>query len=150
MSADRKDANSIAATMALAKRGPSMLQAKRAIESVLDFGEAAIELKKVESREALALDLAAVGFRASFLPRLEKAASKKALASWIRDVRQRAGLTQEQFAITYGFEIKTLRKYEQGESTPAAAVMSYLRTIGCDPVAVKRLRLKSGATASSI
>lgn len=145
MSADRADVNSIVATMALAKRGPSMLRAKRAIETVLDSGEVAIELEKVESREALAADLSAVGFRASFLPRPEKAANKEGLSQWVRDVRQRSGLTQEQFAITYGFEVKTLRKYEQGESTPAAAVMSYLRTIGVDPVAVKQLRLKSGA-----
>jgi putative transcriptional regulator len=58
---DRAKIKSIDATMALAKRGMTLWQAKRAIEALLDEGEVAVTLPKVEHRATLAHDLRKAG-----------------------------------------------------------------------------------------
>ena len=48
----------------------------------------------------------------------------------IQKVRERLGLSQDQFAATFHISAWTLRKWEQGERTPsgAAAVLLWLLT----------------------
>lgn len=42
----------------------------------------------------------------------------------------------------FGVDLKTLQKYEQGESVPAAAVRAYLKTIEANPNKMMRMRLE--------
>jgi len=38
----------------------------------------------------------------------------------VRAIRQRLGLSQEQFAARFGFSVETIRNYEQGHRRPTA------------------------------
>ena len=50
----------------------------------------------------------------------------------IKELRDSTGLTQKDFADMYGIPISTLRKWEQGESSPAPYVLNLLaRTLPC-------------------
>lgn len=44
----------------------------------------------------------------------------------IRELRDATGMTQKDFANMYGIPLSTLRKWEQGESTPAPYVLNLL------------------------
>lgn len=134
--------NAIAATRALAQRGLTLLKAKRAVEAVLSGDEVILVLPKVEARETLVADLAAAGVYPEFLRKRLQIKSKALSKKWVRKVRAVAGLTQEQFAVVYGVDLKTLQKYEQGDSIPASSVLSYLQMIEADPEAVKRIRIE--------
>ncbi len=56
-----------------------------------------------------------------------------------------SGLSQTEFARTYGIPLGTLRDWEQGRSAPDAAGLAYLTAIVNDPEAVARAY---GATAA--
>lgn len=139
---DVSEINGIAATRALAQCGVTLLKAKRAVEAVLEGGEATLSLPKVASRDRLIEALSAAGVGGNFLRKTLWIKSKDEAKRWVKGVREKAGLTQEQFAIIYGLDLKTLRKYEQGESIPATSVRSYLQMIEADPEAVKRIRIE--------
>jgi putative transcriptional regulator len=47
----------------------------------------------------------------------------------IRAVRRRSGLTQQQFAETFGIGLGTLQKWERGERRPSGAAKSLLRVM---------------------
>lgn len=50
----------------------------------------------------------------------------------IKELRDSTGLTQKEFAAMYGIPLSTLRKWEQGESSPAPYVLNLLaRTLPC-------------------
>lgn len=44
----------------------------------------------------------------------------------IRELRDATGMTQKEFAQMYGIPLSTLRKWEQGESSPAPYVLNLL------------------------
>ncbi len=56
----------------------------------------------------------------------------------VRGIRQRLGLTQEQFANRYGFSVETIRNYEQGHRRPTGPARVLLRVIAGEPDAVTR------------
>lgn len=56
----------------------------------------------------------------------------------IRAIRQREGLSQEQFARRYGFALSALRDWEQGRRQPDRAARLLLRVIEQEPEAVRR------------
>jgi len=56
----------------------------------------------------------------------------------IRAVRERSGLTQAQFAETFGIGLGTLQKWERGERSPSGAAKSLLRVMQVDLAAVVR------------
>ena len=60
-----KRPDTIDATLALARRGMTMLRAKRTIESLLTERRVVIEVPMVEDPDALAADLAAAGIAAA-------------------------------------------------------------------------------------
>ncbi|MHA7849992.1 helix-turn-helix domain-containing protein [Roseovarius sp.] len=134
--------NAIAATRTLARCGLTLLRAKRAIETVIAGDEVTLVLPNVASRDRLVEELTEAGLQPRFLRRKPRITSKSVASKWIRQVRESAGLTQEQFAVVYGVDLKTLQKYEQGASIPAAAVLSYFQMIESDPQAIKRMRLE--------
>jgi DNA-binding transcriptional regulator YiaG len=58
----------------------------------------------------------------------------------VRLAREAAGMTQEQFAEAYGFEVKTLRNWEQGvRARMPRHVQVYLKLIASDPKRVARM-----------
>ena len=56
----------------------------------------------------------------------------------VKAIRTRLGLTQEQFALRFGFSINTLRHWEQGVRQPDGAARAYLLVIDREPKAVRR------------
>ena len=74
-----------------------------------------------------------------------------ARATWVRPViaaedvktiRRRLGLSQEQFAVRFGFSVETLRNYEQGHRRPTGPASVLLRVIASEPDAVRRALAK--------
>lgn len=62
----------------------------------------------------------------------------------IRTVRKRSGLTQSQFAKTFGIGLGTLQKWERGERRPSGAARSLLRVMQADlALVVKILGVKT-------
>src|SRR5262245_60164199 len=85
-SPNRKNVKTVSIALALAKRGLSMLRAKRAVEEMMECGRIVLLLPKVESEPALAAELVEVGCAA---------ASMAAHEVDVRELRERLGLTQE-------------------------------------------------------
>jgi len=56
----------------------------------------------------------------------------------VAGLRQRMGLTQEQFAARFGFSVATLRHWERGDRNPQGAALVLLNVIERDPSAVMR------------
>jgi len=56
----------------------------------------------------------------------------------VRAIRGRLRMTQQEFAIRFGFSINTLRHWEQGRRIPEAPTRAYLLVIDRAPEAVQR------------
>lgn len=118
------DVKAVAAALSLARRGLGMLKAKRALEEVLNHGRAVIRLPRVEDAATLAVELRGSGIGAAIVVSEEID---------VKGVRERLSLTQEQFALRYGFDLKSLQNWEVGRRKPDAAVRSYLKVIARMP-----------------
>ena len=123
-----EDVKSVELVMVLAKRGLSLLKAKRSVERMLDEGRAVLELPKVEDASALVRDLEASGCAVAFM----KASREVDVAS----LRRRLGLTREQFALQFGLDVETVRNWESRRRVPDLAAASYLRVIESIPAHV--------------
>ncbi len=55
----------------------------------------------------------------------------------VKAVRERAGLSQSEFAFIYCFNPRTLQEWEQGRAKPDTAVMAYLTVIAKNPECVQ-------------
>jgi putative transcriptional regulator len=128
----------IDATHALARRGMTMLRAKRAIEAVLDDSRAFVDLPTVEDPKALTDDLANAGIVATWI--------QPDLTVNVRELRDRLQLTREQFALRYGLEVETLRNWETGKRDPDTTARSYLRAIANAPEQVGQAYAATPAT----
>lgn len=56
----------------------------------------------------------------------------------VKAVRERTGLTQEQFAATFAIGLGALRHWERGDRKPRGATLVLLNVIANDPEAVLR------------
>ena len=56
----------------------------------------------------------------------------------VRAIRARLGMTQQEFAIQFGFNINTLRHWEQGRRVPEGPTRAYLLVIDREPQAVQK------------
>lgn len=56
----------------------------------------------------------------------------------VRELRQRVGMTQEQFAARFGFSVATLRHWERGDRAPAGPALVLLNVIAKDHKSVMR------------
>lgn len=119
---------SVTATLSLARRGPPLLRAKRTVEEMIERGRAYIALSTVEDVATLVAELAQSGISAKQVPPPGEVDVKR--------LRERLGLTQENFALRYGLDPATLRNWEQGRVQPDTAARSYLRAIERAPEAV--------------
>lgn len=110
----------VAAAISLCRRGITMLRAKRAMEEMLTVGRAVLSLPVVEDSAVLAAELFTSGVVATTIvsPDVD-----------VRAVRERLGLTQEQFSLRYGFDLASIQSWEAGRSSPDTAARSYLRVI---------------------
>ena len=50
----------------------------------------------------------------------------------VRDIRAKAGLSQDAFASTFGFTVHQIRQWEQGRHRPLGAMRAYLMAIERD------------------
>lgn len=64
----------------------------------------------------------------------------------IRELRESTSMTQKAFAEMYGIPLSTLRKWEQGEASPAPYVVNLLaRTLPSTDSALQKIVGRSGA-----
>jgi putative transcriptional regulator len=120
----------IDATLALVRRCMTMLRAKRKMEELLQARQAFVEVPMVEDRKSLAAELAEAGIAA--------APVEPPRAVDVRALRERLGLTREQFATRFGLEVETVRNWEIGRREPDTTARSYLRVIANDPEHVEQ------------
>ena len=116
---------------ALVRRGLTVLQAKRAIEELMRTGRMFVSLPALDDSAALSQDLAATGVAAA---QVDVDAQPD-----VRGIRERIGLTREQFALRYGLEVETIRNWESGKRDMDAAARSYLKVIANDPERVEQI-----------
>ena len=69
------------------------------------------------------------------------------LSGFVRSVRAARGLSQREFADTYGMMLGRLRDWEQGRHRPDAMTVRYLATIAHEPEAVARALSKERQAA---
>jgi DNA-binding transcriptional regulator YiaG len=124
-SADLSELKTVSAAVVLARRGIPLLRAKRALEEMLARGRAYLRLPTVENAATLADELRAAGVIAT------PAAPPETVD--VRAIRDRLGLTQEQFALRYGLDLDAVRNWEHGRRRPDTAARSYLRVIAREP-----------------
>jgi putative transcriptional regulator len=123
-------AGTVDGALALARRGMTLLRAKRAMEELLDTGRSFVDLPMVEDAAVLAADLVQAGIAAAQVqpPR----------SIDVRALRHRLGLSREQFATRFGLEVETLRNWEIGRRAPDTTARSYLHAIAIDPERVEQ------------
>jgi DNA-binding XRE family transcriptional regulator len=120
---------SISAILALRRRGLTLLKAKRSIETATEEGRVVVGVPVVESVDVLADELGAAGFIPTFLtPK----------APDVRELRERLGLSVEQFALQYGLKMDAVQNWEDGRREPDMAAKSYLTAIDRDPERVAK------------
>jgi putative transcriptional regulator len=56
----------------------------------------------------------------------------------VRAIRGRLDLTQQEFAISFGFSVNTVRHWEQGRRAPEGPARAYLLVIDREPEAVRK------------
>lgn len=128
----------IPAIEALVKRHLPLLRAKRAIEAMLDEGLVFVEVPKVEDVQALAAELRAAGVVAR--PSIVRlAAGGRDEAVDVAALRQRLGMTQEQFATVFRIALPVVRNWEQGRNRPDGVAAVMLRMIEVHPKEVEAL-----------
>lgn len=116
----------IDAIRAIARRNVTLLAAKRAVEAMVENGHAYIHVPTIESCEGFSSDLLAAGVK---VVRVAHDVVD------VREIRDRLGLTQEQFAMRFAIDLGTLRNWEQGRYQPEATANAYLRVIARMPTA---------------
>jgi len=56
----------------------------------------------------------------------------------VKAIRSRLKMTQRQFSARFGFNLTTLRHWEQGRRVPEGPTRAYLLVIDRDPIAVQK------------
>jgi DNA-binding transcriptional regulator YiaG len=117
------------AALSLAKRHMSLRKAGMALGRLDACDAIVIEVPVVEDRAALIGELADAGIHA-VLHQPPRRIDVKAL-------RERDGMSQEEFALWYGLDVSTVRNWEQGRSDPDSASRALLWMIKTNPAAVR-------------
>ncbi len=133
----RSSPDVIAATLALVKRGTTMLKAKRAVEKALKADGAVIELPMVEDQKTLSNDLEAAGVTVTFRSAADRDL-KEQFSVRLKELRNRLHMSQEEFAQDYNLDKKTLQGWERGK-VPDRGNRLLIQMIEKDPSATKRL-----------
>ena len=56
----------------------------------------------------------------------------------VKAIRVRLGLTQQEFAVRFGFSVNTVRHWEQGRRVPEGPTRAYLLVVDREPKAVQK------------
>lgn len=56
----------------------------------------------------------------------------------VKRIRKKLGMSQGEFAETYGFSVRTVQEWEQGRSVPQGAAKNFLVVLDKEPGAVRR------------
>ena len=123
------EVKTISAIEALAPCAASTLKAKRAIERMVEQGEAVLRLDNVPCVRSLARDLAKAGVALSRVggEPVDVAA-----------LRHKLDMTQEQFALTYNLGLDAVQNWECGRRKPDPGTENFLRVIAADPDLARR------------
>jgi DNA-binding transcriptional regulator YiaG len=114
---------------ALAKRGLTLLQAKRIVTRLAKGESVAAEIPMVEDVTVFEKELKRHGVIA------ERRDPPDAID--VKAIRERLGLSQDEFATRFGLDAASLRNWEQERTVPERAVRSLLRVIDVNPQAVE-------------
>ena len=55
---------------------------------------------------------------------------------YVKNIRAKIGMTQNEFASTFGISVSTLRHWERGDRTPHGPVLVLLNVVAKEPQAV--------------
>jgi putative transcriptional regulator len=56
----------------------------------------------------------------------------------VRRIRRKLGMSQGDFAESFGFSVRTVQEWEQGRSVPQGAAKNFLVVLDREPAAVRR------------
>lgn len=129
--ADRAQLKTVSAAIELARRGIPLLRAKRTLEEMLDSGRAYVRLPVVEDVAGLIETLRGMGVVASVTAPPDTVD--------VKAIRERLGLTQEQFALRFRIDPDALRNWESRRRAPDPMARSLLRVIERDPDYVEEI-----------
>jgi putative transcriptional regulator len=105
------------------------MQAKRIVTRLAKGESVAVEIPMVEDAAIFERDLKRLGVEAE---RRDPPSEVD-----IKAIRERLGLSQDEFATRFGLDPASLRNWEQRRSVPELAVRSFLKVISADPGAVE-------------
>lgn len=125
-----KTVYTITAAKALTRRHVTLRRAHAAVTEVVATGRAIIEVPCVEDPETFERELRDCRL---IVTRYEAPTEINVAA-----IRERTGLSQDQFALRFGLDAATVRNWEQGRSSPDKAARVLLLTIDKDPAAVEK------------
>lgn len=128
----------IAATLALVRRGATLLKAKRAVEKAMQEGIAVIHLPMVDDQKLLKDDLEAAGVSVILRSALDREL-KEHFAARLKTLRRRLRMSQEEFAQAYNLPRKTLQGWELGNKVPDHGTRILFSMIEKDPITIRRL-----------
>lgn len=123
-----------AAALELAKTGISLLKSKRSLERLLEGHNVPLLLPKVSDRIGLERALMDAGVRLRVISAPRRFSVKK--------LRERLQLTQEEFSVLYGVDLRTLQGYESGTRKPDRTTLGYFTLIEADPERIRDMRLE--------
>ena len=114
----------------LVEHGLSLKKARQTLDRLVTGTVVAVELRTNDSDKLIA-DLKGLGVDASIFrdPKVDP-----------KEVREKQGLSQYDFALLYGIEIDTLQNWEQGRNAPDGPAEMLLRVIDRCPHAVIEAR----------
>lgn len=99
------------------------------------MGRVYVRLPHVQKPEDLQKRLSGTGLEAAVLIRLRT----EQISAQIKKVRAQLDLSQEQFALRYGFDVDALQNWEQGRREPPGPwLFAYLCAIAQDPEGTSR------------
>ena len=129
LKADTPFHRTVTVAEALTKRGLTLLQAKRIVTRLANGEGVAVEMPMVEDQEIFEQEL--LGLRV--VPERRDPPDEVN----VKEIRERLGLSQDEFATRFGFDTASLRNWEQQRTTPEIAVRSFFRVIQTTPTAVE-------------
>lgn len=125
----------ITATRLLAEAGLTLFKAKRTVERAIETGRVYVRLPHVQKPADLMAKISATGLEARMLIRLQS----DQISAQIKKLRAQLDLSQEQFALRYGFDVDALQNWEQGRREPPGSwLFAYLCAIAQDPEGTSR------------
>ena len=57
----------------------------------------------------------------------------------VKSIRKKVGMTQEEFAVTFGINLGTLRHWERGDRVPRGPALALLHLIQKDPTTILKV-----------